>query len=359
MATISETFSTGSKTLSSTTADLITLASGGPILSISNISGTSPLHVNFITRTGGAKAQGTLTMAAVASGGVAAQGTLTIAEPVTDGDTFTIGDITYTLEDTLTTTGIGNILIGADEAATKVNIVAAINNSGGGGTLYSGSTKANPLVSAAAFSGDDCVLTATSLGTAGNAIDTTETFTHVSNVFDAATLGTTTAGSAADTMTIGDRTYTWVADALDTTVQDQILVGLLAFNKLAFVDMINGTGTYLETLHTAHTRNEAVSAAAFSTHDCVLTARLSGAAGNSIATTETFLSGSNSFDAATLGTTTAGADDAPSTATAAPEHIVIPPLTTRDLDAKAYGIQDGVTLSLVGSANVYCVQYLQ
>ncbi len=38
------------------------------------------------------------------------------------------------------------------------------------------------------------VFTAVNQGTAGNSIDTTETFTPGSNVFDAATLGTTTAG---------------------------------------------------------------------------------------------------------------------------------------------------------------------
>ena len=57
--------------------------------------------------------------------GVAAQGTLTIAEPVTTTDQFTVGDIEYTL---LTTPAAAyDIAIGADEAATKVNIVAAIN----------------------------------------------------------------------------------------------------------------------------------------------------------------------------------------------------------------------------------------
>jgi len=49
-------------------------------------------------------------------------------------------------------------------------------------------------VSAAAFDGDTCVITALSGGTGGNAIATTETFTATSNVFDGTTLGTTNAG---------------------------------------------------------------------------------------------------------------------------------------------------------------------
>jgi hypothetical protein len=59
---------------------------------------------------------------------------------------------------------------------------------------YFAGTLIHPTVSAAAFVVDDAVFTARSTGTAGNSIDTLETFDHVSNVFDAATLGTTTAG---------------------------------------------------------------------------------------------------------------------------------------------------------------------
>jgi hypothetical protein len=127
--------------------------------------------------------------------GVASQGTLTIAEPVTDGDEFTIDTTVYTLK--TTPAAAYDIAIGADEAATKVNIVAAINVSGTAGVEYFAGTLPHPTVSAAAFVGDACVLTADAIGTAGDAIVTAETgqgFTHVSNVFDGATLGTTTAG---------------------------------------------------------------------------------------------------------------------------------------------------------------------
>lgn len=133
-----------------------------------------------------------LGMGGILPGGTQSQGTLTIAEPVTDGDTFTIGSITYTLKDT--PAAAFDVEIGASEAETKVNIVAAINLSGTPGTEYFAGTTEHPDVSAAAFSGDDCVLTAKEGGVAGDSIATTETFTHVSNVFDAATLGTTTAG---------------------------------------------------------------------------------------------------------------------------------------------------------------------
>lgn len=127
--------------------------------------------------------------------GVASAGTLTIAEPVTTGDEFTIDTTIYTL---ITTPAAAyDIAIGLDEAATKVNIVAAINASGTPGTEYFAGTLIHPTVGAAAFVGDACVLTAKSTGAAGDLIDTTETgqgFTHISNVFDDVTLGTTVAG---------------------------------------------------------------------------------------------------------------------------------------------------------------------
>ena len=50
------------------------------------------------------------------------------------------------------------------------------------------------MCTAAAFANDACVLTAIVGGTGGNAITCTETFTAGTNVFDAATFGTTTAG---------------------------------------------------------------------------------------------------------------------------------------------------------------------
>lgn len=148
---------------------------------------------------------------------VASQGTLTIAEPVTDGDQFTIDTQEYTLLDT--PLAAYDIAIGADEAATKVNIVAAINASGTPGTEYFAGTLEHPTVVATTFAVDDCVLTAKVGGAAGDLIATIESgqeLTHASNVFDGVTLGTTTAGvdelpsdiifdgqvTAADTVTV-------------------------------------------------------------------------------------------------------------------------------------------------------------
>jgi hypothetical protein len=131
--------------------------------------------------------------------GTQSAGTLTIAEPVTAGDTFTINGVVFTLVAALT--ALNQVLIGASEAATKVNMNAAFGATPSDfGTLHSvtDAVRQSLLVTAADFATDDMVFTAVHAGSAYDAIDTTETFTHASNVFDAATLGTTAAGVDAD-----------------------------------------------------------------------------------------------------------------------------------------------------------------
>lgn len=134
---------------------------------------------------------------------VAAQGTLTIAEPVTDGDQFSLNGVQFTLVAALT--GAANeIFIGASEAATKLALNAAFQARDNGGVLHSvtDAVFTSLEMTAAAFAGDDMVFTANVKGTAGNSLATIESgqeLTHASNVFDAVTLGTTTAGlDAAD-----------------------------------------------------------------------------------------------------------------------------------------------------------------
>lgn len=212
---------------------------------------------------------------------VAAQGTLTIAEPVTAEDTMTIDTTVYTFKADGTAAAAGDIDLGADEATTKLNIVKAIKGT-------DSINEAHPTVDcAAAFTGDDLVLTAREKGADGDTIDTTETFTHISNVFDAATLGTTTAGVTA---TVGEAGQIGIGENEATT-------------KLNIVSAINGGDEFGN--NPAH---PTVSAAAFSGDDCVLTAKTKGVAGNSIETTETLTHADNVFDADTLGTTTAGVD---------------------------------------------------
>jgi len=129
-----------------------------------------------------------------ANSGDAAAGTLTVDTQPTAGDTFTIGSRVYTFlaegaRATKANDSAAEITIGSDLAATQAAIVAAINGTG------SFLNQPDPLVTAGDFSTNDSVLTARTVGTAGNGIATTETFTGGTNVFDAATLGTTTAGT--------------------------------------------------------------------------------------------------------------------------------------------------------------------
>jgi hypothetical protein len=114
---------------------------------------------------------------------VAAAGTITIAEPVTDGDTFTIGDITYTLVDDDDGTVTNAIPTGGTEAATKTAIATAVAK--------------HPLVTCpAAFTSDDLIVTAREAGVAGDSIVFVEgVLTHANNILDGSgTLGGDTSG---------------------------------------------------------------------------------------------------------------------------------------------------------------------
>jgi hypothetical protein len=185
-----------------------------------------------------------------------AQGTLTLPTQPTVGDTMTIGSKVYTFTTDETAAADGEIDVGADLADAKTLIVAAINGTDGINTAHT-------QVSAADFAGNDCVITALIGGTAGNAIATTETFTAVGNVFDATSLGTTTAG---DDCTAAEADGALIGADVGTTYS-----------------MAQGTGTTV-----------------------TVTAATKGVAGDLIATTETMANGA--FGQATLGDTTAGVD---------------------------------------------------
>jgi len=148
---------------------------------------------------------------------VAAQGTLTIDTQLIVGDTMTIGDKTYTFTTDGTAAAEGEIDVGADLADVKTLIPLAINGTDGNNT-------ANTLVtSAAAFVSNDLTITAKTKGIAGDQIATTETFDAVTNIFDASTLGTTTAGvngtPGKQGITLQDATY-WYLCISDNSISD-------------------------------------------------------------------------------------------------------------------------------------------
>jgi len=124
---------------------------------------------------------------------VKATGVLTIDTHPTSGDTFTIGTKTYIFVPVGTANSVGEVSIGADLAGAKTAIVSAINGTDGHNTPH-------PTVTASAFVADACTITALIGGTIGNAIPTTETFTAVTNVFAAVTLGLGTNCTTANTI---------------------------------------------------------------------------------------------------------------------------------------------------------------
>lgn len=190
----------------------------------------------------------------ISAGAVAAAGVLTIGEQVTLGDTFTIGTRVFTIVPAGTANAAGEVPIGTNEANTKLNIVASIN---GTDTV----ANAHPLVSAAAFDGDTCAITARAPGTAGNSIATTSTFGNVANAFGASAL------AGGDNMTAANQMAAFISAA--------------SAHATVTVAAVNG---------------EALQAS--------LTAKTVGTAGNSIVTTETLANGS--FSTATLTGGTAG-----------------------------------------------------
>ena len=123
-----------------------------------------------------------------------ATGTLTSSGVnVSDGDTVVLGAITYRFKNTMAQAY--DVKIGADAAASLVNLKHAINQSGTAGTHYFAGTLAHTTIEARAITSTTLVVQAKTGGTSGNSLASTET---------AATLsfgGTPLSGGAANTKT--------------------------------------------------------------------------------------------------------------------------------------------------------------
>jgi flagellin len=239
---------------------------------------------------GAVAATGTLTQAAGAAA-VAATDTLTggafVASAVaTDTltatgapvatNTATINGQVYTFVAALT--GAANeVLVGGTEAASLTNLAAAINaTSGGAGVVYGTGTVANAAVTATSTA-TTVVITSKLNGTAGNgvtAVGAGGTFTFGT----AATAG----GTAGSTVTVGGKTYTFVA-ALSTTptanevVSSSEATGLA--NLAAAVNAGAGSGT---TYSTPTAQNANVTAGTATGTTLLFTATSPGTGGNFI-----------------------------------------------------------------------------
>lgn len=185
-----------------------------------------------------------------------------------------------------------NALMVEVDNGTPVNAVNATKALNISGVVLDGQTVAinNPAVT-----GTDvyefCADVALTKTTSTNKVVNINTYTTKATD----TLTVATQPTIADTMTIGTKLYTFVANGA-ATVDGGISVGTdLASAKLAIVAAINGT----DGINTPH---PLVTASAFNVNVCTITALIGGTAGNAIATTETFFTAGNEFSAATLAT---------------------------------------------------------
>jgi hypothetical protein len=180
-----------------------------------------------------AKALATLALTGVITPGKHAESVVT-ANTIIDGSQITIGEVTYTFKTTLTTdpaTVPNEVLIGANDAAALDNLKLAINHGSGEGTNYSTGTVAHPDVVATDNADTTQKVVARVPGTAANTLATTSLDATLS--WPAATLGDGTGASnpgvAPETVTVNDKTYSFV-DVLSetngaTAIINQVLFG--------------------------------------------------------------------------------------------------------------------------------------
>lgn len=193
---------------------------------------------------------------------------------VSDGETVTIGSKVYRFKNTMA--AINDVKIGADADTTLGNLVAAINGAAGAGTKYYTGTVAHTQVDAAAVTSHATVISAKTAGTAGDAIVTTETTSHLS--FTGATLA---GGQDDDGHTI-------------------VIGGNAAATQARVQKAVNGTGIAGTDYSSALAYNSAAYCHDFAANAATIEARATGTAGNGVATTSTFTSGSNLFSARAL-----------------------------------------------------------
>lgn len=161
-------------------AGLPAFETGDTYINVELLSGDTPLLVteNFPVAAGVALAA--FSVVGLLAGNLAladddqvpatrATGTVTFSGQPANADTVTIAGQVYTFKTVLTATA-GDVLIGASQAASVANLLAAINTDAGGGVTYAAATPENPSVVADADTAAIIGINARDPGTAGNAI---------------------------------------------------------------------------------------------------------------------------------------------------------------------------------------------
>lgn len=277
---------------------------------------SAAIHALEMTPVNGVNAEALLTSSGAMAPATHAVSVLTSdATNQGEGDAVIIGSYVYTFR--VTTLAAYDVKIGASAAASLDNLKKAINASGlGDGTDYHQGTVVHPEVVATTNADTTQEIQAKVPGTVPNLIQTTENGAHTS--WADTTLGGGTGASvagittAAALLTIGTRVYTIVDELSETAadaIADQILHGVAAANmldnvKLALLGVAPGTefstGTVVNADVTPTTNADTTQ---------LIVAKLKGVSGHLIACVH---SGANTaFDAAVLGTETAGVDGTP------------------------------------------------
>lgn len=158
-----------------------------------------------------------------------------------------------------------------------------------------------------------------------------------------------------DTITVGSVTYTFVSAF---TGANQLLVKKRSVVVNIIKNAINGAegwkGIYYSSSITANPDVECLSPEYDAEQDLwtmVLRARTAGAAGDTIATTETF-TGNSAFDGATLGTTTAGIDEFEYRTTFSGDYVDID-LSSEEESGTVRVYQGNATQTRVASGDAY------
>lgn len=233
--------------------------------------------------------------------------------------TVTIGDITYTILNSLTQVYKSRVAIpyqvlyGGSVAACLDNLKKAINGTGTAGTEYSTGTVAHPYVIATTNTDTAQTIVSRAIGDAAftatvNALATTETLANTAwadSTFGGGTGNSNPAvTSDAATITIGDITYTAVLELSETSGATAVPYQVLwQTSEAVFLDnfkkAINASGYAGTTYSTGTYENMWVTATTNADTTQLVSSKFTGTVGNSVATTETL--GNYSWTSTVLG----------------------------------------------------------
>lgn len=265
-----------------------------------------------VDNTAGARATSTLTTSGIVYAKFPESTLTSDATNVADGATVVIGSITYRFKDTML--AAYDVQIGASAAISLDNLKAAINATGTPGTEYFAGTLIHPDVTATTNTDTTQKVVSKVIGTANNTKATTETSSHLSWADTTLGGGTGTSvtgvATASSTFVIDGQTYYFTNQLSETVngasgaVANEIL--WVTSDAVALDNMklaINGTGTEGTDYSTGTNAHPSVIATTNGNTTQVIEAKVFGANGNNITTTETMTT------TAWTGTTLSGGTD--------------------------------------------------